>query len=1336
MPTVEDFKVNVSADFKGDISKGAKDASVSVERLSKNLDRNAKRSVEAVRASAGLVEVFPKITSDSSRTTTALGSFSQAVQTASAGQRELVAAINESASTVPQLANDTDRAGKTIAKLSQTTIKAVKSEKSLGKESKKLRSELNLLAKSAGKAQAAMQRVSDARTDIEDFTYDASGKISDLSTKMRVAIPEVTLLLRSSFRRWGAQFGQFLGIGPVVVKSLFSIAARAGALFFRRFARGVLLGKKGLKGFQKTAAETAVTLTNAELAVLALKKGMLLLGGVFAAFTIAAGVAMVKFVRDARKAEKSFDKIGKQVKSTKGEIETFRKTTQLLSEVTGEKRGDIAAITQKFIEIGQSQVQAAESTAAALRVAKKDKVELQTVVEAIASGYQGSADGLRKLGLVSLDVTEKELVRNKVVDKINKDYEGALGSIGKSALAISKLKITQEGLVRAAARVAKAYDWRGIWETSKAFLVDLLRFTVFVFKGITHTVAYLLERLQDLTSFVDDWFSADGLTLWDTFELRAGHFFDVLWDLIKLNSFRWQREVRKFFRRDIAEMNREIEKITRKIDNSKEAFRQKYIDKLKEKEDSTNQGFLRRFAELLKGLSKDLQPGSPESTYEDKAEKTAKAIKIGLKDYTESILDIADEMRKQREKIEGLNLKDELGLTGRKNQLLFDSIDEATRFLEDQKGLFGKGAGVEGTELASTIEEHFGPNSPLLKYENQISAQLPDDPITADVFRTGIKSVYEQTSKDLSKLRMSQEATEKRFEQARQKNLQAQIDSVKKVEEASKEAAKNKDKDLITQLEKDHRLEMRRLKQVNDSIVESGDKSRDTFEERRSKIIESGSKAISELQDALSDENERLLTKTEDVVTAIKDAEKTSKEQISELIEANQKYISATLGAINSIASGSRSITTAEEARSPVISKFNEETNRFRDEALSIREEAASAETIEDRKKAQEEFRKLLESRRDEEKAFTQDLKDSVIQADEKNALIGDQAAKSAAVTFGTLAADAWLPGAGQVVGPLVELLDQSPEKIRIMTEKFAEGFSNLVVKLSGNLPTIIAALVNGLIDAIPDIVGALVEAVPTFIGALIQGVGQIVDNIKESVAEMGRALWSDLKSFLATIGNYISKIFVGLKNVVTGAFKTLWKGIVGIKDAIVAFFKDGAKAFFDQIKGLFGFGSGGKDSDRPLPAKEIDRRKKESRELGDNLYVGLATLITGVTLGPVGAWIANRKLRQGISERPKSVRGVIGEEDEDSLKDISNQFGDFLKNLPAIIPEEEENEKENKDFERRFAHTAANAFNPFLDALDQDKTPVQLLIQIGDRKLSEILVDLQEGGYQEVFAV
>lgn len=131
----------------------------------------------------------------------------------------------------------------------------------------------------------------------------------------------------------------------------------------------------------------------------------------------------------------------------------------------------------------------------------------------------------------------------------------------------------------------------------------------------------------------------------------------------------------------------------------------------------------------------------------------------------------------------------------------------------------------------------------------------------------------------------------------------------------------------------------------------------------------------------------------------------------------------------------------------------------------------------------------------------------------------GAEGARSALVLAGSTVADAFLPGLGQVVGPLIDGLSRGPEFVREQINAFVDALPELIENIAEALPVFIEVLA----ERAPDIIAALAKASPQIITALVKNAPEIAKAIIVSLAQLPGIL---IKELLAELGASIDSIF------------------------------------------------------------------------------------------------------------------------------------------------------------------------------------------------------------------
>ncbi|MDZ4678397.1 MAG: hypothetical protein SGI74_12910 [Oligoflexia bacterium] len=167
----------------------------------------------------------------------------------------------------------------------------------------------------------------------------------------------------------------------------------------------------------------------------------------------------------------------------------------------------------------------------------------------------------------------------------------------------------------------------------------------------------------------------------------------------------------------------------------------------------------------------------------------------------------------------------------------------------------------------------------------------------------------------------------------------------------------------------------------------------------------------------------------------------------------------------------------------------------------------------------------------------------------------GAQGAVKLVAAAGAAVADFFLPGAGSVVGPLLELLAKGPEEVKKFVQDFAKALpqviSNIIkaapafgIELTRQVPNIIREfvksipdIINALVDDIPDLIFAIIASIPEIIGALIENIPKIIEALIKAIPRLiGRFIEAIpqivgqfLTEFLKIPGEFLKKLIEGL---------------------------------------------------------------------------------------------------------------------------------------------------------------------------------------------------------------
>lgn len=139
-------------------------------------------------------------------------------------------------------------------------------------------------------------------------------------------------------------------------------------------------------------------------------------------------------------------------------------------------------------------------------------------------------------------------------------------------------------------------------------------------------------------------------------------------------------------------------------------------------------------------------------------------------------------------------------------------------------------------------------------------------------------------------------------------------------------------------------------------------------------------------------------------------------------------------------------------------------------------------------------------------------------------------AAKALSKAFG-LIADSILPGIGGTVSSIVDLLAQSPEKVRETIQGFFDALPVVFETIISNLDDLIISFAKGMISAAPKMIKAMITEMPKAARALIKELPSIAMELVKGLAE---ALFEVVKGFLGG-GDSGIPIIGGVVDVVGG---------------------------------------------------------------------------------------------------------------------------------------------------------------------------------------------------------
>lgn len=264
----------------------------------------------------------------------------------------------------------------------------------------------------------------------------------------------------------------------------------------------------------------------------------------------------------------------------------------------------------------------------------------------------------------------------------------------------------------------------------------------------------------------------------------------------------------------------------------------------------------------------------------------------------------------------------------------------------------------------------------------------------------------------------------------------------------------------------------------------------------------------------------------------------------------------------------------------------------------------------------------------------------------------GKEGARALMSSLASTAADAFLPGVGQIVGPLIDVLSQGPEAVRQMVKDFAGAIPDLIENIITALPVLIEEfsnqlpiIVERLAERMDEIIIALVKAMPRVgIALTLQAPKVMLALAKEApkfVGAMIKAIGDAIKEFLGLgKGGVLDKATGGLFSSggksgggLLGAGPTKSAGVNTALNIITLGGSGVVTKAYEGVKKFFGFSQGGEVPmgypNDTLPAKlsseelvidrSTNRKLKEFLEDGgDGMSAALLIQIRDLLLQPM----------------------------------------------------------------------------------------------------------------------
>ena len=275
--------------------------------------------------------------------------------------------------------------------------------------------------------------------------------------------------------------------------------------------------------------------------------------------------------------------------------------------------------------------------------------------------------------------------------------------------------------------------------------------------------------------------------------------------------------------------------------------------------------------------------------------------------------------------------------------------------------------------------------------------------------------------------------------------------------------------------------------------------------------------------------------------------------------------------ALEGIAQGAKDTTVVD--RDAITKQIFSETNA---ELKRLGEAINEAEDDEDRQKAAAEFEQALKER-------DQKIEDAIKEQTAENKKVAKEAAVGLVTAVGAGVADAFLPGLGQVVGPLLDMAANDPEQLQLFIDNLVEALPVVIENIIENAPRIALAIVLGIIGAMANLVKSFMNFLApalkdtifkllAFIGEAFRGVFQWFINILNEAL-----MW--IVELPKMIGDGLMSVFEWFIDGITSVFDWFLDAFEGVGDfakdtgdAIGDFFSNTASSIGD----FFGFNQGG----------------------------------------------------------------------------------------------------------------------------------------------------------------
>lgn len=262
----------------------------------------------------------------------------------------------------------------------------------------------------------------------------------------------------------------------------------------------------------------------------------------------------------------------------------------------------------------------------------------------------------------------------------------------------------------------------------------------------------------------------------------------------------------------------------------------------------------------------------------------------------------------------------------------------------------------------------------------------------------------------------------------------------------------------------------------------------------------------------------------------------------------------------------------AYELRLKVINDFNDKaTKEFQDAA-------------EKRAKAEEHFQNTIDEAQKNAKAASSELRANPFSNPKDENLLttaesfGSRAAgvfadalkgKQGALNLVEKAADAIIPGAGEIVG----LLSQGKDVVKEQIKSFADALPDIIITVTEALPEAIVTLLEKVLTAefITKLAVALAKIIPTIVIGLVKGLLQGLATFASEIGgQIADGFIAPVSEFFSGLGDSFANIFSGLGDIFSGVFSGIGSSFTNIFANAGASISEGIRSAFQAYINVF----------------------------------------------------------------------------------------------------------------------------------------------------------------------